>query len=216
MMSESGVRANAHNPNGNASGLIQFMPQTLLNLGWTEGHAAFRERPAHAQLLFVRAYFMAHKGHLGSIAQIYTATFLPALVSHAGDPRFVLTAKNGPLGWAFGPNAVFDTNHDYAITVQELTDAVNRNCHGFRWNEIIARLTGSPVEPLSTMPPAFDLRTTRGIQEALLSKGFDPGPIDGIPGRLTTAAVMAFQGSHGLKPDGIVGPLTRDALGRAL
>ena len=34
MQNESGLRATAHNPNGNASGLIQFMPRILRGLGF--------------------------------------------------------------------------------------------------------------------------------------------------------------------------------------
>src|SRR5262245_45585647 len=43
MMSESAVRATAHNPNGHASGLIQIMPDNLPGLGWKKGHEAFRQ-----------------------------------------------------------------------------------------------------------------------------------------------------------------------------
>lgn len=60
--------------------------------------------------------------------------------------------------------------------------------------------------------PALDLLSTKGVQLALQKAGFDPGPIDGIPGKRTKAATVAFQSAHGLKPDGIVGPLTRAAL----
>ncbi|MEO3755045.1 peptidoglycan-binding protein [Streptomyces sp. B6B3] len=42
--------------------------------------------------------------------------------------------------------------------------------------------------------------------------GFDPGPIDGIYGPLTTEAVEAFQRSVGLPADGLVGPMTWQAL----
>ncbi|TCR60927.1 peptidoglycan-binding protein [Bosea sp. BK604] len=56
---------------------------------------------------------------------------------------------------------------------------------------------------------------TTAVQRALLSLGYDPGPVDGLPGRKTTAAVVAFQRAAGLKPDGVVGPLTTAALAKA-
>lgn len=51
------------------------------------------------------------------------------------------------------------------------------------------------------------------LQQALKNAGFDPGPIDGIFGPKTHAAVLAFQRSKGLAVDGIVGPKTWAALG---
>jgi len=52
----------------------------------------------------------------------------------------------------------------------------------------------------------------RTIQQALMDKGFEPGPVDGIWGRSTIAAVMRFQTENRLKPDGVVGPATKAAL----
>jgi len=52
------------------------------------------------------------------------------------------------------------------------------------------------------------------LQELLIAAGTDPGPVDGIFGPLTDAAVRFFQGAHDLTVDGIVGPETRKALGR--
>lgn len=223
MYSESGCRADAWNDNPknlppekryNASGLIQFMPATLPLLGWTAGHAAFRQLSATAQLHYVRAYYRSYVGHLGTIAGLYVATFLPALVSRAGDRSFVLTAKGGPLGWAYAPNAAFDANRDLKITVGELEDAVRRNCAGARWGELVARLRGAPVADVAT--ESDDLGTVLGVQTALSRLGFSPGPLDGWAGYRTTAAVVVFQRTVGLAPDGIVGPLTRAALKKAL
>jgi hypothetical protein len=224
MFSESGCRADAHNDNPkhlpperrwNASGLIQFMPATLAGLGWTKGHAAFRQLSATQQLPYVRRYYLPYRGHLGSIGGLYVATFLPALIAHAGDSAFVLTAKSGPLGWAYAPNAAFDANGDLAITVGELEDAVRRNCRGPRWNELLIRLNGiAPIEEDRSDSP--DLRTTRGIQIALAQLGIDPGPADGIIGPRTRAAVVEFQREAGLVQDTIVGPKTRVALEDAL
>ena len=53
----------------------------------------------------------------------------------------------------------------------------------------------------------------KAYQQALKSAGFDPGPIDGIRGSKTIAAIKAFQASKGLVVDGIVGSKTTAALG---
>jgi hypothetical protein len=53
----------------------------------------------------------------------------------------------------------------------------------------------------------------RAEQQALKDKGCDPGPIDGINGPKTEAALREFQRKQNLEPDGRLGPQTRDALG---
>ena len=50
------------------------------------------------------------------------------------------------------------------------------------------------------------------IQRRLIKLGFNPGPIDGIRGRMTVSAIQRFQASQGLVSDGIVGPRTYAAL----
>ena len=209
MYSESGVRADAHNPNGDASGIIQFMPSTLRNVGWAHTAAAFRRLSGTEQLPFVRRYYRPYKGRLDTLAAIYVANFLPALLGHAGDPDFVLTAKGGPLGWAYSANAGLDANGDLAITVRELELAVNRQTRGPRWDEILARHEGR-------FKPTIDIRTIAGVQLALTALGHGPGPADGIVGPRTRAAIVDFQKSAALVPDGIVGPRTRGALRIAL
>lgn len=49
---------------------------------------------------------------------------------------------------------------------------------------------------------------TRAVQNALQRAGFPPGGIDGRFGPRTVQAVEKFQKHEGLRPDGIVGPLT--------
>ncbi len=61
--------------------------------------------------------------------------------------------------------------------------------------------------------PTMTGEKVRQIQQKLKSAGFDPGVIDGQFGPHTQAAVVAFQLSAGLVPDGEVGPITAQALG---
>ena len=53
---------------------------------------------------------------------------------------------------------------------------------------------------------------TRQIQALLTYLGYDPGDVDGIPGKNTRRAVLAFQAQEGLTADGSPGPITQAAL----
>lgn len=53
---------------------------------------------------------------------------------------------------------------------------------------------------------------TRQIQALLTYLGYDPGEVDGLPGKNTRRAVLAFQAQEGLPQDGSPGPLTQAAL----
>ncbi len=53
------------------------------------------------------------------------------------------------------------------------------------------------------------------VQTQLPALGYNPGFTDGIFGTKTKIAVQSFQTASGLVSDGVVGPITRDALTRA-
>lgn len=54
--------------------------------------------------------------------------------------------------------------------------------------------------------------TVLDVQKILASLGYTPGPLDGVWGRMTAAAVKEFQHDNDLDVDGVVGPQTRGAL----
>ena len=47
---------------------------------------------------------------------------------------------------------------------------------------------------------------TRQIQALLVYLGYDPGEVDGLPGKNTRRAVLAFQAAEGLTADGSPAP----------
>lgn len=56
------------------------------------------------------------------------------------------------------------------------------------------------------------MRTTEQIQQRLKDLGFDPGPVDGISGPRTEAAISAFKSTIGFNPRPFYGPETDAAL----
>ena len=58
----------------------------------------------------------------------------------------------------------------------------------------------------------FIVTDWKAIQRRLMALGFNPGPIDGIRGRRTDAAIVAFKKSIGFRPRPLYGPLTHAAL----
>jgi peptidoglycan hydrolase-like protein with peptidoglycan-binding domain len=61
---------------------------------------------------------------------------------------------------------------------------------------------------------AFTNPQIPGLQVALRAHGYDTGPVDGIVGPRTVAAVRKFQRRAGIHADGLAGPRTRARLGR--
>ena len=83
------------------------------------------------------------------------------------------------------------------------------------------------AQPIPALPPSAPLPSfgqsnltigsrgeeVRQLQSFLLSKGINPGPLDGIFGPLTQSAVKQYQQMSGLNPDGIVGSNTKSSIG---
>jgi N-acetylmuramoyl-L-alanine amidase len=65
-----------------------------------------------------------------------------------------------------------------------------------------------------TLEPGVRGAETRALQRILIVLGYDPGPVDGIYGEQTAAAVAALQRAEKLYADGILGPATRRVIYR--
>jgi len=75
---------------------------------------------------------------------------------------------------------------------------------------------GGPADPLFAGYRLLGEGTrgadVRRLQEVLTELAYQPGPIDGISGGRTIAAVTAFQNDAGLTADGLAGRATRASL----
>ena len=55
-------------------------------------------------------------------------------------------------------------------------------------------------------------RLIRRVQQLLRSRGYEPGPVDGLWGPRTASALRKFQLDNQLHPDGVLGPQTLNKL----
>lgn len=79
-----------------------------------------------------------------------------------------------------------------------------------------ANTTPATAGPQQTLKPGDTGPQVKALQQALATLGYSPGTPDGDYGATTQAAVVKFQTSKGLTPDGVVGPATLAALQKAL
>jgi hypothetical protein len=115
MYLESGLKHTARNPQGGATGLIQFMPATAKGLGTTTD--ALAKMSNVAQLDYVLAYLLPWAGKISSWFDLYLCVFFPAAI---GKPDSY-TLGNTPAMQALiaKQNAGFDLDKNGKITKGE-------------------------------------------------------------------------------------------------
>lgn len=81
------------------------------------------------------------------------------------------------------------------------------------WAALGVNCNTPPVHHCPVLAEGSSGPAVGNLQRLLKTNGFNPGTIDGIFGPQTKAAVLSFQKSRNLVPDGIVGIKTWTALG---
>lgn len=194
MYYESGLDPTAHNKNGNASGLIQFMPDTLNGMGFTGSHKDFRQLDATKQLDYVRKYVTDkakfNGGGFKSATQYYVANLWPIALKLPGvqreDPNTIIIEANPTYKKypqvsikqehdAYEDNAGLDVNKDGKITYGDLQAVMAgvKKSSGYRQavqalhsgNNFVA---GNAAEPKQTAKPNF-LDNINNLLDKLMS-----------------------------------------------
>lgn len=84
------------------------------------------------------------------------------------------------------------------------------------WIDVTLPTAPMPITPagivLRVKSPPMRGELVERVQQSLIDHGLDPGPVDGIYGGQTAAAVRAFQITRGLQVDGEVGRKTAKSL----
>ena len=91
----------------------------------------------------------------------------------------------------------------FVISVGQTEAFSNTHSHSIVRHDVNIGCADNAVAPLNSI---------KDIQTFLNCNGFSPGPIDGVSGGRTTAAIKSFQASVGLTADGVVGPATKQAM----
>ena len=112
MAFESGLNPKARNPQSSASGLIQFMRATAVNLGTTI--EAIREMDAIDQLNLVYKYFRPYKGKVKDLADCYMVVLWPAAVGKPLEHPIFVKGDS-----AYAVNVGLDKNRDQQVTKAE-------------------------------------------------------------------------------------------------
>jgi hypothetical protein len=105
------------NPKSKATGLIQFMPTTALDLGTTID--ALAKMSALDQLKYVEKYLTPYANRMRSLSDMYMAVLYPKCVEKVDS---TILFERGTV--AYSQNAGLDVNNDGFITKGEATSKV--------------------------------------------------------------------------------------------
>lgn len=113
----------------------------------------------------------------------------------------------GNIDGIFGPKT-----YAAVLALQKSSGLAVDGIVGPQTRAAIANLLAKPSSPARNLYQGCTGDEVAELQQKLKAAGFDCGPVDGVFGPRTHAAVVALQKANNIKVDGIVGPQTREAL----
>jgi hypothetical protein len=184
-------------------GLIDYidflvMERTRYLKAWNEG--VMKGDPVTFSLELGKA------GYYTADPQRYTKTVVSLFNEFQPKVREVLASSEGQAIYADEEEEWRKSVHDAVML------SIHQHFHG------VTDLDEDEARRSQTTNEGFDLSTTKGIQGFLLDQGYDLGHYgaDGDYGKLTTAAVAAFQKRYGLEGEGQMNPETRGKMAEFL
>ncbi len=134
-----------------------------------------------------------------------------------GSGAGIGAASGAVLGTGLGAGSSANSQ----LTIQQRYDIAYSQCMYARGNQVPgfqAPPAGPPPMPMAAPAPTgadYDPSLVAGIQTELGRIGLLSGPPDGSYGPRTRGAILDYQASRGLPPDGVPTPALLDALRRS-
>jgi uncharacterized protein YcfJ len=135
-----------------------------------------------------------------------------------GSGAGIGAASGAVLGTGVGAG----TSSNTQMTIQQRYDIAYSQCMYSKGNQVPGFLpappAGPPPAPMAAPAPSgvgYDPSLVAGIQTELGRIGLLSGPPDGSYGPRTRGAIMDYQNSRGLPPDGVPTPALLDQLRRS-
>lgn len=157
-------------------------------------------RELQSRLQAMGFYTGALDGLMGrqTLSAVYEALDDP---SNAAEQNVALTPRDRALPPAPVRNVGQETVSDAANGLRDdpLAELLGDAATGDKADETTASVSRDAV--------------VRLVQERLAERGYDPGPVDGMIGSATRAALASFQRAEGLADSGTINTETLDALG---
>lgn len=119
MKKESGFDPRITNKSTNATGLIQFVPDTARSLGTSV--SALKNMSAIDQLNYIEKYYKG--GNYNGVKDLYLKTFFPAAMKYSDDPNYVFKSKDISAQQVARANPWIAKN-DNQITMKDFNDYI--------------------------------------------------------------------------------------------
>ena len=142
------------NPNGSATGLIQFLSKTAKGLGTTT--AKLKTMSRVEQMEFVKKYLLPFKGRMNNLGDVYMAIHWPAGVGKGDD---YVMYRSGSKEYAANRN--LDKNKDGVVTRK---DALVRLTDHMRANTGDTNITVTSLPDGVTQSARPPVRSTRNVE----------------------------------------------------
>lgn len=227
MVSESGLDPSARNPKGSATGLIQFMGDTMKGLGMPDRDTVSSMQDVE-QMKWVEKFIDSNNNSVNggrgfvSAAHLYVCIMWPAALRRidpaqvkSGNLNYILISKDkNPKAYASNP---IDLDGDGAITLKDLHNHLNKKRSDPRYVRAVEEMKKATGAEVSSRKPdetdgnekkpakTYNAQEIQNLQKALNKAGYSPKlQVNGAISEELNNAIIWFRQGVGLSAAAVI------------